>query len=104
MAAGAMDLPLAQQSLRLDWADQHMTQARACRARLAPQITQARDSARQSLGKHQALEHLLDKAKQSEARVREARSEREAMPAEPQDQSDILTGNPSAAQLPHLEK
>ena len=92
MAAGAANTPLTQQGLRLAWADQRITRTRQRRAQLAPQITAARDDARQSLGKHQALEHLADMAGQKETSARNARAEREAMPARPQDQPGVSTG------------
>jgi hypothetical protein len=75
--------PIAQQALRFAWLEQHIAALRRRRAELAPRIRQARAEATRSLGKHQALEHLTEHAEQASDLLREARSEREAMPPEP---------------------
>jgi hypothetical protein len=77
-------LPLAQQAVRLAWADQRMRVARQRQAALAPAIRAARAAAAQSLGKHEALEHLAGRADRTARQQRDARAEREAPPAEPQ--------------------
>jgi hypothetical protein len=74
-------LPLAQQGLRLAWADQRIRAAERRRAELAAGIGAARAEAAQSLGKHRALEHLVERAERAALQVRAARAEREAPPA-----------------------
>lgn len=77
--------PIAQQALRFAWLEQRIAALRRRRAELAPRIAQARAAATRSLGKHQALEHLTERAEVAAERRREARSEREAMPPGPRD-------------------
>lgn len=77
--------PIAQQALRFAWLERNIAILRRRRADLAPRIARARAEATRSLGKHHALEHLTDRAVRSDARIRDARSEREAPPAEPRD-------------------
>jgi hypothetical protein len=80
LAEGAA-LPLARQGLREIWAEQRIRAARRRRAELAARIRAARAEAVQSLGRHRALEHLVEGADRSEAQRRLARAEREAPPA-----------------------
>lgn len=83
-ADGAAGLvPLAQQGLRLAWADARIAQAKDRRTALAVKIAQARHAATQSLGKHSALEHLLEETEAAAGHLRAARSERDAPPALP---------------------
>ena len=70
-------LPPAQQALRQAWADQHIRAARRRRAELAAGIRAARAEAVRSLGKHTALEHLVERADRAALRSRTARAERE---------------------------
>jgi hypothetical protein len=74
------DLPPAQQGLRLTWADQRIARARQRRWALASEVAALRVQAAQSLGKHRALEHVLERAATAEMRTRSARAEREAPP------------------------
>jgi hypothetical protein len=78
--AEAEALPLARQGLREIWAEQRIRAARRRRAELAARIRAARADAVQSLGRHRALEHLVEGAERSEAQRRLARAEREAPP------------------------
>lgn len=81
-AEGAAALtPFAQQALRLAWADARMAEARRRRAALAPQIEEARQAAIQSLGKHSALEAMIEETEREAAHLRAARAERDAPPA-----------------------
>lgn len=79
MAEG-LDVPLAQQGLRLAWAQKGIARARARRAELAREIAALRAAATRSVGKHSSLEELLARAGREEVRVRAARDEREAPP------------------------
>jgi hypothetical protein len=85
-ATGARDLaegaplPLAQQGLRQAWAESRIRAARRRRAELAARIREARAEAVQSLGRHRALERLVDGADRSEGQRRFARADREAPP------------------------
>jgi hypothetical protein len=79
LAAGA-PLPLAQQGLRLAWAERHIAAARRRRAELIAAIRAARAAAAQSLGKHRALEQLTERADRAASQARAARAEREAPP------------------------
>jgi hypothetical protein len=69
-------LPLAQQGLRARWAEARIRAARARRAELAAAIRAARAEAVQSLGKHRALEELVDRAEREVPPARAARGER----------------------------
>ncbi len=80
--AEAPDLPLAQQGLRQRWADQRIRRAGERRAELAAAIRAARAIAVQSLGKHRALENLVERADREARRLRAARAEREASPGD----------------------
>jgi hypothetical protein len=71
-------LPPAHQALRQAWADQHIRAARRRRAELAPEVRAARAEAVRSLGKHTALEHLVERADRAALQSRTARQEREA--------------------------
>jgi hypothetical protein len=82
MAEGG--LPLAQQAARLAWADQRIEAARARRTALARELATLRAAAAQSLGKHRALEHVLERTARDEAKARDARDERNAPPAQQQ--------------------
>jgi hypothetical protein len=79
MAADAA-LPLAQQGLRLAWADARIAAARRRRTEVAAAVREARAAAAQSLGKHHALEHLTERAERAASQLRAARAEREAPP------------------------
>ena len=57
----APPLPPAQQALRQAWVDQRIRAAARQRAALAAGIAAARAAAVQSLGKHRALEHLVER-------------------------------------------
>jgi hypothetical protein len=81
MAEGG--LPLAQQAARLAWADQRIEVARARRTALARELATLRAAAAQSLGKHRALEHVLERTARDEAKARDARDERNAPPPQP---------------------
>ena len=78
--AEGVAVPLAQQGLRQAWADQGIRAAGRRRGELAVQIRQARAAAVQSLGKHRALEELVERAEEAVEQVRIARAEREASP------------------------
>jgi hypothetical protein len=80
--AGPEPLPLPQQGLRQRWADGRIRAASERRAGLAAGIRDARAEAVQSLGKHRALERLVERADRAAAQIREARAEREAPPPE----------------------
>jgi hypothetical protein len=73
-------LPLAEQGRRLAWAAARIRAAERRRRALAAEIRIARAEAVQSLGKHEALGHLADRADRTALRAREARAEREAPP------------------------
>ena len=79
--AEGVALPLARQGLREIWAEQRIRAARRRRAELAARIRAARADAVQSLGRHRALEHLVEGADRSEQRRKLARAERETPPA-----------------------
>ena len=76
--ATGIALPLPQQALRQAWADQRIRAAHRRRAELIPAIRAARAEALQSLGKHRALENLVERADRTAARLAAARTEREA--------------------------
>ena len=78
-------VPLTQQGVRLRWADQRIRAAHRRRAELAAGIRAARTVAARSLGKHEALGHLVDKADRAAMHLRAARIEREAPPPAPPD-------------------
>ncbi len=46
-----------------------------------PRIARARAEATRSLGKHQALEHLSERAERDAARLSDGKAEREAPPS-----------------------
>ncbi|WP_299131848.1 hypothetical protein [uncultured Amaricoccus sp.] len=81
--AAAAEMPMAQLALRQIWADQRVAQARRRMAALEPRVAEARATALQSLGKHAALEKLIDHADRDAAQVRAARAERDAPPPPP---------------------
>ena len=77
LAEGAA-LPLAQQGLRQAWADRGIAGGPAAAgASSSPRIRAARAEAVQSLGKHEALEALVERADRAAAQLRIARAERE---------------------------
>ena len=90
--AEGIEMPLRQQALRLAWAEQRIAVARQRRAALIPEIARARTAAAQSLGKHRALENLVENADRAVIRVRSDRAEREAPPAT--EQRDPAFGKP----------
>jgi hypothetical protein len=75
-----LDLPPAQQALRQAWVDARIRCARQQRAALAAGIAAARTEAVQSLGKHRALEDLVERGDRIALQQRHARAEREAPP------------------------
>ncbi len=77
LADGAAQTPFAQQALRLAWAQARLERVLRRRAELAVEIAAARAQAAQSLGRHEALEHLRERAADHERRARDARVERE---------------------------
>ncbi|HRO10634.1 hypothetical protein [Amaricoccus sp.] len=79
-AKSGAPLPPAQQALRETWVDQRIRAARRQRAALAPAIAAARAQAVQSLGKHEALGKLVERADDDARHQRDARTEREAPP------------------------
>ncbi|MBP7002041.1 hypothetical protein [Amaricoccus sp.] len=76
----AGDLPAI--GRRLAWAEARSAAVRAERARLAPLLAAARAAAAVAVGKHRALEELLDGARLEARRRTEAREERDAPPRE----------------------
>jgi hypothetical protein len=70
----ASDLPLPQQALRARWADARISAARVRRVELAAAIRAARAAAVQSLGKHRALEDLVERGIRDLRRTRAARA------------------------------
>lgn len=80
MAEGVGAAPLALLGRRLVWADARMAEIRAARARLAADVAAARAAATVSLGRHRALERLLEDADRAARAAREARAERDAPP------------------------
>jgi hypothetical protein len=78
--ASGTPLPPAQQGLREAWVDQRIRAAERQRAALAASIAAARAAAAQSLGKHRALEDLVERGEREAQHQREARAEREAPP------------------------
>ena len=80
LASGFAALPPAQQGLRQAWATHRITGARKARAALAPEIAAARAAATVSLGKHEALGTLAERAEREAAALRAARAEAEGMP------------------------
>ena len=79
LAEGA-SLPLLQQGLRQAWSEQHLRAAARRRRELATAIHAARAAAVQSLGRHRALDDLVERADRAELATRQARAEREAPP------------------------
>lgn len=79
--AANADLPLAFQGLRITYADQRIADAERRRKALEPEIEAARAIAAESLGKHAALERILEEAERDRAQLRAARAERDAPPA-----------------------
>ena len=77
LADGAIQTPFAQQALRLAWAQARLQRVLRRRADLAVEIAAARARAAQSLGRHEALEHLRDRAADRARRARAARADRE---------------------------
>lgn len=77
----APPLPFAQAAARDAWVDQRIRAARRGRAALVPVIAAARAEAAQSLGKHSALEHMLERAEAEAKALRLSRTERDAPPA-----------------------
>lgn len=75
---------IPQLARRLAWAEAHIDKARRGRAALAAQIRAAREAAVQSLGRHEALEHLREKAAEDATREALARIERDAPAPEAQ--------------------
>ncbi len=75
-------LPLARQAVRQAWVDQRLRAARRQQAALATSISAARAVAVQSLGKHRALDELLDRGERAVRQQFIARIEREAPPPE----------------------
>ena len=75
------DMALGPRGLRYIWVEQRIQITRSRRSELATAIRAARAAAVQSLGKQRALENLVDRAEDAEARVRTARAEREAPPS-----------------------
>ena len=67
--------------MREIWAESRIRAARRRRGELAARIRAARAEAVQSLGRHRALEHLVEGADRSEERRKLARAERETPPA-----------------------
>ncbi|HET9068325.1 MAG TPA: hypothetical protein VFN28_06745, partial [Amaricoccus sp.] len=81
--AGVALLP-AQQALREAWVDQSIRAAERQRAALAARIAAARGEAVQSLGRHRALETLVERGEAEARQQRLARAEREAPPPGPE--------------------
>ena len=73
-------LPLPQQALRQSWVDQRTRAVLRQRAALVPAIAAARAEAVQSLGKHLALEKLVERGEHDARQQLIARAEREALP------------------------
>ena len=78
--AGGIHLPPAQQALRFAWIEQRVRAATAQRAALTARIAAARAEAVRSLGKHRALENLLERGEKEVRQQALARAEREAPP------------------------
>jgi hypothetical protein len=88
--ATGIALPPAQQALRQAWVEQRIRAAERQRTALAAGIVAARAEAVQSLGKHRALEHLVERGDRIALQHDLARAEREAPPAAARtDQSDF---------------
>jgi hypothetical protein len=88
--ATGIALPPAQQALRLAWVAQRIRAAERQRTALAAGFVAARAEAVQSLGKHRALEHLVERGDRIAFQHDLARAEREAQPAAARtDQSDF---------------
>ena len=83
MAEGVGAAPLALLGRRLIWADARAAEIAGARASLAAGVAAARAAATVSLGKHRALERLLEGADRRAAGEREARAERDAPPPDP---------------------
>jgi hypothetical protein len=82
-ATAGIPLPPTQQALRQAWVDQRIGAAERQRTALVPAIAAGRAEAVQSLGKHRALENLVDCGEKDARQQRLARAEREAPPAAP---------------------
>lgn len=80
-AEGGTALPHDRQAARLTWMERRMTALAEARAALRTPIAAARAAAIQSLGKNEALDHLVDRETRAAAQRRAARAEREAPPA-----------------------
>lgn len=78
--AGGGALPLDRQAARLAWVERRMRALGAARVALRAPIAAARAAAVQSLGKHEALDHLVARETRAAAQRRESRAEREAPP------------------------
>ena len=87
----AMPLRAAGAAARLGGAA-HRRRAAAARGARSPRSPRARTAAAQSLGKHRALENLVENADRAVIRVRSDRAEREAPPAT--EQRDPAFGKP----------
>lgn len=70
-------LPMEQRAIRLIWADQRAKAGVIRREALDAEIAAARAAAVQSLGKHEALGKLVEKADRDAGLARVARKERE---------------------------
>jgi hypothetical protein len=77
---GAEGMPLAQLALRLEWADRNIAIAHRQRVELGERIAALRKRAAVSLGKHQALEKLTERAFRQQAERVLAREDKEAVP------------------------
>jgi dihydrodipicolinate synthase/N-acetylneuraminate lyase len=80
LASGFAALPPAQQGLRQAWATHRIAQARKLRTALAPEIAAARAAATTSLGKHEALGTLAERAEREAAAARASRAEMDGEP------------------------
>lgn len=72
------DVPFAFHGLRITLADQRIAQAERLRAALEPDIAAARAQAVESVGRHSALERILEDVERDRKRTRIARTERDA--------------------------
>ena len=77
IADGSAWTPLLQQGRRVKWVQERLARAQQRRAELAQEIEAARSQAALSFGKHRALEHLHDQARNADRRNRIAQIERE---------------------------
>lgn len=80
MAGGVDAAALPALGRRLVWADRRAAAVRAERTALAPRLAALRAEAAQAVGKHRALERLLDDARAEARRAADARAERDAPP------------------------